>query len=1398
MKPKTRFSPLVPFIAAAIAGLPVGAGGAPITWGAATTIAGDTDVATAGTTVFAYNWAGATQSINGVPFTPPGNGVTLGGLGGLHPTAFGSGSAPFASLSAAYRAVLIGSGYSGNTPGTVTLNNLIPGRQYQVQLWANDSRNLNLGFARTETVTSSGGNTVTLSYPGNLDGAVGQYTIGIFTADATSQVINLLGNSATQVNALQLRDLTPPANIGFWNGLGGAGWDQSATASWCLNPYNEALSSGTFAAAMTLSSGQAWFDDSYYSNGAKVAVTQTQVNIAAGGVSADVVGFLANTLNYTLASADATGLTGATILTKRGSGSLTLTGANTHTGGSTLLGGILNLGHASALGGGPLVVAGGTLDNTSGGPLTLAGDNAQQWAGNLTFAGSNDLNLGSGAVALEVSPTVNTIAGNLTVGGPINAGTRNLTKTGTGTLTLAGTASLNNLDIQNGAVVLDGGGFTSNSPNGGWGLWLRGATSSLTVRNDATVSVLNGFQVQQGTATIESGSLSAVGTGMSEIYLGNSTNAATLNIKGGSVTARVMSFGNSGSNATLNLEGGTLTWNNAPTKSSGPATLNMGGGTLRAGGTFTVPTSLPFVLTGINGALTVDTQANNPTFANALTGSGGLVKTGPGTLTLAAPNSHTGATTAAEGTLSLTGSLAAGPVIAAGGTFALTWAGLADLSDLTIKDGGTLRVETGGMTVKSVTVENGAVLELPADGGTTTVTGALTLTGSPAFTVKPDFGGPPVQGSYDLLTPGSVAGTSGPIATDLGIYQGTRTYGGVTTITGGKLVLNVTVGSPPASLVWNNGAGTGNWSINTAADKNFRNGAVNDVFFNQDAVTFDGAGAGPVNLVGTLIPASVDVTSSSGDYTFTGSGSISGLVTLTKAGTSTLTIETANTSTGETYLNGGTLVVGHPGALGSAGLITFGGGTLKYGTGIAVDFSSRFSAAADQPYSVDTNGQNVTWAAALNSFGGTLVKAGEGTLKLTSPPAYGGATVINGGTLELSGNVVTYGGGAIQINHGATLAFSGGRYDVNGATITFGSTGGGTLTATSDAFGGFVQFTAGNTLVTTGGARNHFTGVGYNLNTHIAVFDIAIGSDDTSDLQVTTPLGNVGGITKTGAGRLELAAVNLYGGPTSVTGGKLLVTGSLTGGGGIAVAAGATFELGSTGAMTFVPKANGVVNSLGGDGIATLSGTIDVSLAQADPTPGNSWLLVDTNTLAETFGPDFKVAGFLETTSGSGIWTKTDGAGTWTFAEAGGTLTLTAGYASWIASFFPGVTDPAIIGPDADPDHDGVDNGIEFLTGSVPSDHLSHKAPTTVRNGSGDLVVSFERVDAAEAYPVVVEYGTDLQGWSIIPVPTAAISGPPVTVVDNGTDPDAITVVVPAAGDPRKFARVGIAIPSIP
>ena len=82
-------------------------------------------------------------------------------------------------------------------------------------------------------------------------------------------------------------------------------------------------------------------------------------------------------------------------LTLSGAGTLILAGADTYSGGTTLSSGQLNLNNASALGTGPFTISGGTLGNTSGAAITLSTNNAQNWNGDFTFAGSNDFNLGS-------------------------------------------------------------------------------------------------------------------------------------------------------------------------------------------------------------------------------------------------------------------------------------------------------------------------------------------------------------------------------------------------------------------------------------------------------------------------------------------------------------------------------------------------------------------------------------------------------------------------------------------------------------------------------------------------------------------------------------------------------------------------------------------------------------------------------------------------------------------------------------------------------------------------------------------------------------------------------------------------------------------------------------------
>ncbi len=220
--------------------------GAAITWGPATGIASDTDVLNAGTPVYAYTWSGIASTVNGVSFTGSpgingGTNVLAPAFSKYGPAYFTSKAAPFSALSTAYSNILIGADYVSGLPVPVTLKNLTIGRNYTVQVWVNDPRGPE--NARSETITSAGGNTSTLRFSINSTntnpGGSGQYTIGNFTADATNQTFTLNGgtNGVTQMNALQLRDVTlwgpnlvfngtfdtstagwstPEANCGLW------------------------------------------------------------------------------------------------------------------------------------------------------------------------------------------------------------------------------------------------------------------------------------------------------------------------------------------------------------------------------------------------------------------------------------------------------------------------------------------------------------------------------------------------------------------------------------------------------------------------------------------------------------------------------------------------------------------------------------------------------------------------------------------------------------------------------------------------------------------------------------------------------------------------------------------------------------------------------------------------------------------------------------------------------------------------------------------------------------------------------------------------------------------------------------------------------------------------------
>jgi autotransporter-associated beta strand protein len=395
-----------------------------INWSAPATIAGDSDVDTSGTLVAACSLNTANVLINGVQFTQnPGTpgltaltnaaGVTCFQLSVFtsHYAAFNGAAAPFNTLSANYQTLLASGIYGGSISGTraiavpvITAVNLTFGHRYEIQVWADDSRT---GRAATNYATvfgAGGGNNVALYYNsiGAL-GGVGQYTIGTFVADGTTQSFSIMGSIAsgmadTYLNAVQLRDLGPATfGIGYWNGLAGDNALNNASLNFCGNLDTDPVSSISFATLKTLQSA-CYFADSYYANSSPNSVTANNLAVGAGGVSIGTLTFANSTaLTYTLTSSDATGITGTTVVNKSGNGTLILDGANTYSGGTVITAGTLQVGNGDAngsLSSGPVTNLAALVFNRSDSPTVnnvISGPGTLMWSGpgTLTLSGAN-------------------------------------------------------------------------------------------------------------------------------------------------------------------------------------------------------------------------------------------------------------------------------------------------------------------------------------------------------------------------------------------------------------------------------------------------------------------------------------------------------------------------------------------------------------------------------------------------------------------------------------------------------------------------------------------------------------------------------------------------------------------------------------------------------------------------------------------------------------------------------------------------------------------------------------------------------------------------------------------------------------------------------------------------
>ena len=128
---------------------------------------------------------------------------------------------------------------------------------------------------------------------------------------------------------------------------------------------------------------------------------------------------------------------------------------------------------------------------------------------------------------------------------------------------------------------------------------------------------------------------------------------------------------------------------------------------------------------------------------------------------------------------------------------------------------------------------------------------------------------------------------------------------------------------------------------------------------------------------------------------------------------------------------------------------------------------------------------------------------------------------------------------------------------------------------------------------------------------------------------------------------------------------------------------------------------------------------------------------------------------------------------------------------TWIGAAGKGLTGAAAAF-DADPDHDNIPNGIEFVLGSEPNPNnpgcnTSALLPTAASVGN-NLVFTFTRTHAAAYLNPFVEFDADLQGaWT-----TAVDPGNATISVTPGNLEDTVTVSIPQGSNKKMFARLKV------
>ena len=289
---------------------------------------------------------------------------------------------------------------------------------------------------------------------------------------------------------------------------------------------------------------------------------------------------------------------------------------------------------------------------------------------------------------------------------------------------------------------------------------------------------------------------------------------------------------------------------------------------------------------------------------------------------------------------------------------------------------------------------------------------------------------------------------------------GTLALSGANTYTGGFTVSSgATTAGGTVNISGDQSAATGGWTINGVSTVNFQTGSTivlgagktisfssggnhnNRVLNVAGSVTTSTAsnlslsGGNTINLNSganwiqngnlsiqpnsTFTNATVTVNSGA-SFTYTGTTTITLAASSgTNGGNSTLNLNGGLFSTGKGFNNGSN------GTAGTANLNFTNGGTLKLSANIlslATTGARPFNLTSGTGGGViNTNGYSATLALGVSGNGG-LTKLGDGTLTLSGPNSYTGATAIEAGTLAVTGTLAN---GAVTVSNTATLSGNG-------------------------------------------------------------------------------------------------------------------------------------------------------------------------------------------------------------------------------------------------------------------------------------------------------------------------------------------------------------------------------------